>query len=245
MGYVVSSLRDSRQHKISPLRILRQRWFLLPVFSDTVDDSGAREVGQGEDGRLGVAGSVLIPLTGNRKDVASWIRESAQNTRRAPMDLAIGWPRCPRHDAWMQPTLKPRQWRCNVPMSGGSDFDGKPRICPETKRYRWWRSFDRNVFAYLYVAMGCYFCPVCERVWGNGVAPPQDRLCMTCFQIGIEHNLQLTDCGQCERGVHFFGAGQLIFGIRPLAAYCRKCRKFLCWECVLRHACSAEEPTLS
>lgn len=41
-------------------------------------------------------------------------------------------PKCPTHFTWMQPTLKPRQWRCNVPMIGG------PR-CPESESYRWWR----------------------------------------------------------------------------------------------------------
>lgn len=158
------------------------------------------------------------------------------------MDQLSWWPRCPRHDARMQPTLEPRQWRCNIAVGGGPEFNDKRWLCPETKKYRWWRSLDRNVFAYLYIAKGCYFCPVCEKLWGIGVAPPQDRLCMTCLQMGIEHTLHRAYCGRCEGEVEFLGAGQLIFATRPLTAYCRKCGMFLCWKCVLQHPCADEEP---
>jgi hypothetical protein len=150
------------------------------------------------------------------------------------VNLLSGWPRCPLHDAWMQPSLKPRQWQCNV-----------LNKCSKTEKYRWWRSIDRNVFAYLSVA-GCYYCPVCESLWGHGVIAPQDKLCRRCSQMGIEQHLQFADCGKCGRNVEFFGFAQLILGIQPQTAYCRKCMKFLCGQCVFDHACAAEEPaTLS
>ncbi len=83
--------------------------------------------------------------------------------------LSAGWPRCPNHFTWMQPTLKPRRWRCNFPMIGGPDFDGRGSTCPETEGYRWWRYLDRTVFSLLEVSVqeGYFYCPVCEAFFGG------------------------------------------------------------------------------
>src|SRR6266852_804643 len=95
------------------------------------------------------------------------------------------WPRCPNHLTWMQPTLKPRRWRCNVLMIGGPDFDDRGSTCPETGRYRWYRSLDRRVFALLEVngQLRHYYCPICEAFFSpdgtleTKYTPPYFRPC--------------------------------------------------------------------
>jgi len=94
--------------------------------------------------------------------------------------LSTSWPRCPRHFTWMQPTLSPRQWCCNVlenrshlaeasRIAAGLDGfanSANPKwdevvavgdgaaLCRETERYRWWRYLDRRVFSILEVNVG-------------------------------------------------------------------------------------------
>src|SRR5437879_9864064 len=159
------------------------------------------------------------------------------------------WPRCPKHFTWMQPTLKPRQWRCNLPVYGGPDFDGRGSTCPESERYRWWRSLDRTVFSLLeWNVTRAYYCPVCESFFGaaggeRGFSPPYFRLCETCLRMGTEHYLRYQSCGQCGGEIEFFGDEQTLFRVDQPGVYCRKCRKFLCsHECVAQHLCMMEKP---
>lgn len=164
----------------------------------------------------------------------------------------VYWPKCPKHHTWMQPTLRPRQWRCNVPVLGGSSGpDGRTSTCPETARYLWWSFLNRRVFATLEMTgrLRHYYCPICESFFWldlttaeTGYGPPYFRLCNTCLRTGIEHSLRYANCAQCAGTVEFFGAGQTIFGVEAGSTYCRRCGKFLCPKCAAQHPCAAEEP---
>ncbi len=162
--------------------------------------------------------------------------------------LSAGWPRCPNHFTWMQPTLKPRRWRCNFPMIGGPDFDGRGSTCPETEGYRWWRYLDRTVFSLLEVSVqeGYFYCPVCEAFFGlPGTAhgQPYFTLCSMCLRMGTEHYLRYQSCALCGGEVRFFGKEQTFFRVDLPGVYCRKCDKFLCSpQCVAQHPCAAQEP---
>src|SRR5438034_3036252 len=93
-------------------------------------------------------GGVLISLTDKGK-VLEW---------QLNIDMSLisdSWPRCPKHDTWMQPMLGPREWRCNV-LEKRSHWEGIAGVensevfkvddgvtpCRETKCYRWWRYLD-------------------------------------------------------------------------------------------------------
>lgn len=127
--------------------------------------------------------------------------------------LSKFWPRCPKHDTWLQPTLRPREWHCNVlekrshweSVEGVEDsevikVDDGVAPCRETERYRWWRSVDRRVFALLEVneslVLFHYYCPVCEAFFSadgkleTKYSPPYFRLCQKCLKMGTENEAE-------------------------------------------------------
>src|SRR5215469_8309622 len=97
--------------------------------------------------------------------------------------LSESWPQCPEHLTWMQPHLKPREWRCNISR------------CDRTHRYRWWRYADQRAFAVLEVneEMRHYYCPIHMCFFApdgkleTKYDPPYFRLCSKCIQMGTEH----------------------------------------------------------
>jgi len=157
------------------------------------------------------------------------------------------WHKCPQHFTWMPPTLRPREWRCNVPTVGGPPgIDGRTCACSRTERYRWWRSLDRKVFSILEVngQMQHYYCPACEHFFGSretGYSPPYFRLCSTFLRMGTEHNLRYASCATCDGAVEFFATGPSLFQVEVLAVYCRNCGKFLCSRCVPQHLCGVKD----